>query len=113
MARVPLPIHGYGQFMERGPGRHNEGHGQHTDLRDPDGHRVGVIPESPQQMLELELGPQRWDEAKRKATMDWGNPAPQCWYDDATQFGGVEPKPRMVVPGRISLEQYLAARAKG
>jgi catechol 2,3-dioxygenase len=105
-------IHGFGQLVERGPGRHNQGHVQYTYFRDPDGHRCEVIPESPKQMLDLELEPQRWDEAKRKATMDWGYPAPQCWYDDASPFAGVPPKPGMVVPGRISLEQYLAARAK-
>lgn len=105
-------IHGFGQLVERGPARHNQGHVQYTYFRDPDGHRVEIIPESPKQMLDLEQEPVRWDEAKRKATMDWGYPAPQCWYDDATPFAGVTPKPGMVVPNRISLEQYLAARAK-
>jgi catechol 2,3-dioxygenase len=105
-------IHQFGQLVERGPGRHNQGHVQYTYFRDPDGHRVEIIPEAPHQMTDLEQEPVRWDEAKRKATMDWGYPAPQCWYDDASPFAGITPRPGMVVPGRISLEQYLAARAK-
>ncbi|MCS6892192.1 MAG: VOC family protein [Rhodovarius sp.] len=104
-------IHRFGHLVERGPGRHNQGHVQYTYFRDPDGHRVEIIPEPPHQMLDIEQMPVRWDEAKRKATMDWGYPPPQCWYDDASRFAGVEPRPGMVVPGRISLEQYLAQRA--
>jgi catechol 2,3-dioxygenase len=104
-------LHKYGASVERGPGRHGLGHVQYVYFRDPDGHRVELVLEAPHHMTDLEQEPVRWDAARRANTMDWGYPAPRCWFDEATPFDGVTPAEWTPPPGRVSLEDYLAARA--
>ncbi|MCK8786094.1 VOC family protein [Roseomonas sp. NAR14] len=106
-------LHGYGSSVERGPGRHGQGHVQYVYFRDPDGHRVELVLEAPHNMTDLEQVPVRWDAEKRKGTMDWGYPAPRRWFEEATVFAGVPPTPAGPVPGRVTLEDHLAAWAAG
>lgn len=103
-------LHKYGPSVERGPGRHGLGHVQYVYFRDPDGHRVELVLEAPHHMTDLEQEPVRWDAARRANTMDWGYPAPRCWFDEATEFAGLTPTPWTPPPDRVSLESYLASR---
>ena len=100
-------LHKYGRSVERGPGRHGMGHVQFTYFRDPDGHRIELILESPHHMLDLENEPVRWDYAKRKETMDWGSPPPRAWFDEASPFEGVECIDIATVPERKTLEDLV------
>ncbi len=104
-------LYKYGPSVERGPGRHGLGHVQYVYFRDPDGHRVELVLEAPHHMTDLEQQPVRWDAARRADAMDWGYPAPRCWFDEATLFEGVTPAPWTPPPGRVALEDYLASRA--
>jgi catechol 2,3-dioxygenase len=106
-------LHKYGASVERGPGRHGLGHVQYVYFRDPDGHRVELVLEAPHHMTDLEQEPVRWDAKRRENTMDWGYPAPRCWFDEATEFPGVTPAAWSPPPGRPTLESYLAARSGG
>jgi catechol 2,3-dioxygenase len=106
-------LYKYGELVERGPGRHGQGHVQYVYFRDPDGHRVELVLEAPHHMTDLEQEPVRWDAAARANTMDWGFPPTRAWFDEATNFAGVTPSPFTPPPGRLSLEDWLAARARG
>jgi catechol 2,3-dioxygenase len=103
-------LHKYGSSVERGPGRHGLGHVQYVYFRDPDGHRVELVLEAPHHFTDLEQEPVRWDAERRANTMDWGYPAPRCWFDEATPFQGVQPAAWTPPPGRVTLEDYLAVR---
>ena len=98
----------FGPLVEHGPGRHGMGHVQFTYFRDPDGHRLELVLDAPHLMTDVENEPVRWDPEKRRNAIDWGNPPPRRWYDDATHFPGIEPKIMPLTPGRVALEDYLA-----
>lgn len=102
----------FGPSVEHGPGRHGMGHVQFTYLRDPDGHRIELVLEAPHLMTDLENEPVRWNAERRKNAIDWGNPPPRRWYDDATHFPGVEPVKMPMTPGRVALEDYLTTFAR-
>jgi catechol 2,3-dioxygenase len=105
-------LYKYGPSVERGPGRHGQGHVQYVYFRDPDGHRVELVLEAPHHMTDLEAEPVRWDAKKREDTMDWGLPATRAWFEEATDFVGVTPAPFTPPPGRITLEEYLESRRR-
>ena len=105
-------LHKFGPSVEHGPGRHGMGHVQFTYFRDPDGHRLELCLEAPHLMTDLENEPVRWDIERRRNAIDWGNPPPRRWYDDATHFPGLEPKVMPMSPGRVALEDYLAGFAR-
>jgi catechol 2,3-dioxygenase len=95
---------GFGNCVERGPGRHGPGHATYVYLRDPDGHRVELF-NTHYQAMDLEVGPVGWDPAKANP---WGLPAQKKWFVQATPFAGValgEPQTR---PNPMTLERYLA-----
>jgi catechol 2,3-dioxygenase len=102
-------IQGYGDGVERGPGRHGPGGMLFAYLRDPDGHRVEVF-NSHYQTIDIEIEPVRWDAAAVSTNARWGLPALEQWYFEASPFQDavlVEPK----VPQQpMTLERFLRER---
>lgn len=105
-------LHKFGPSVEHGPGRHGMGHVQFTYFRDPDGHRLELVLDAPHLMTDLENEPVRWDLERRRKAIDWGNPPPRRWYDEATHFPGVAPTVMPMTPGGVALEDYLAGFAR-
>jgi catechol 2,3-dioxygenase len=97
---------GYGDKVERGPGRHGPGHAFFVYFRDPDGHRVELF-NTHYQVIDLENEPIRWDVGNRALALPWGFPARKSWFDEATSFCGVEPRAPGRAGGPYTLEQYL------
>jgi catechol 2,3-dioxygenase len=97
---------GYGEKVERGPGRHGPGHALYTYLRDPDGHRVEIFT-THYQLMDSEVPPVRWDPGDVTVGTPWGLPARHAWFVEATPFVGTKVMaPSTQVPPR-SLERYL------
>ena len=84
-------LEGYGDGVERGPGRHGPGGMLFTYLRDPDGHRVEVF-NSHYQTIDVEIEPVRWDAAAVSTNARWGLPALSKWYFEASPFHDVPTK---------------------
>jgi catechol 2,3-dioxygenase len=99
-------IAGYGDAVERGPGRHGPGGMLFVYLRDPDGHRVEVF-NSHYQTIDIETEPVRWDAASLSTNARWGLPALEKWYLEASAFEGVP----QIVPAEpqkpMTLERFL------
>ncbi|KQW04180.1 3,4-dihydroxyphenylacetate 2,3-dioxygenase [Streptomyces sp. Root369] len=99
-------ILGYGEGVERGPGRHGPGGMLFTYLRDPDGHRVEVF-NSHYQTIDTEIEPVRWDAGSLSTNVRWGLPALEKWYFEASPFVGVKQIPPAQVPQPMTLERFL------
>ncbi|MCQ9179776.1 VOC family protein [Streptomyces sp. IBSBF 2953] len=99
-------ILGYGDGVERGPGRHGPGGMLFAYLRDPDGHRVEVF-NSHYQTIDTEIEPVRWDAASLSTNARWGLPALEKWYFEASPFVGVPQIPPAEPPKPMSLERFL------
>ena len=100
--------HGYGDAVERGPGRHGPGGMLFVYLRDPDGHRVELCC-SHYRTIDIEIEPIRWDAASLSTNVHWGLPALARWYFEASNFEGapsVEPEQK---PNPETLERYVQA----
>jgi catechol 2,3-dioxygenase len=97
---------GFGQGVERGPGRHGPGHAMFVYFRDPDGHRVELF-NTHYQALDLELEPVRWDPADGKKLTPWGLPAQKKWFTQATPFAGVTQTPLPAPSNPMTLERFL------
>lgn len=81
---------GYGQDVERGPGRHGPPNGIFLYFRDPDGHRIEfILP--PMQFMDPEDGPNAWDSTQGSALVPWGGAPPERWSKEMTYFTGIEP----------------------
>ncbi len=98
---------GFGGSLERGPGRHGQGHVLYTYLRDPDGHRVEIHPAAIQ-MGDIEDEPVRWHRGNRHA---WELPAPRSWLYEASRFKDVPVREGAMGHGLSSLEGFLDGRA--
>lgn len=94
---------GFGDNIEHGPGRHGQGHALYTYFRDPDGHRVEILP-PPIQVMDIDDEPVHWEQ---KARFTWGRPPPKMWLMDASPFPGVPQKAPAVQQKLFSLEDYL------
>ncbi len=95
---------GFSQNLERGPGRHGQGHVQYVYFRDPDGHRVEIMP-PPIQIIDLDDKPVRWHSGNR---FTWDLPPPKKWLYEVTPFVDTalcEPKVKQKL---YSLEDFLA-----
>ncbi|MGW0499410.1 VOC family protein [Streptomyces sp. NPDC003007] len=99
-------ILGYGDGVERGPGRHGPGGMLFAYLRDPDGHRVEVF-NSHYQTIDTEIEPVRWDAASLSTNARWGLPALEKWYFEASPFVGAPLIPPAELPKPMSLERFL------
>src|SRR5205823_5069378 len=97
---------GFAKSLERGPGRHGEGHSLYVYFRDPDGHRVEILL-PPYQTGDIDDQPVGWHRGNRHS---WEQPAPKSWLHEITKFEGVEIKPCHKGLGLMSLEDFLAQR---
>jgi catechol 2,3-dioxygenase len=100
---------GFGQDVERGPGRHGPGHALYAYMRDPDGHRVELFT-THYQTLDADDVPIRWDASDPAFGMPWGLPAQRTWHDEASRFVGVTPADPDHGAGPVALEDFLARR---
>lgn len=97
---------GYGDSVERGPGRHGPGGMLFVYLRDPDGHRVEVF-NSHYQTIDIETEPVRWDAAALSTNARWGLPALEQWYFEASEFDDVVQKAPETPQNPLTLERFL------
>jgi catechol 2,3-dioxygenase len=99
---------GYGDSVERGPGRHGPGGMLFAYLRDPDGHRVEVF-NSHYQTIDIETEPVRWDAVSLSTNARWGLPAMEKWYFEASPFDGVPQLTPDTPQNPMTLERLLLA----
>jgi 3,4-dihydroxyphenylacetate 2,3-dioxygenase len=100
---------GFGNSVERGPGRHGPGHAMYVYLRDPDGHRIELF-NTHYQVMDSEIEPVRWDPADATRMTPWGLPAQKKWFTEATTFEGVPVRDPAKMPEPMSLERFLFER---
>lgn len=98
---------GFGERIERGPGRHGPGHALFTYFRDPDGHRIEIF-NTHYQTMDSDAEPVRWRPGDVNISTPWGLPAREAWFVEAMPFAGTPiTTPSGLAPPR-SLERYLA-----
>ncbi len=81
---------GYLANIERGPGRHGISNAFFLYVRDPDGHRIEIYC-SDYQTVDPDLEPIKWDLKDPQRQTLWGAPAPRSWFEEGSEFAGVEP----------------------
>lgn len=101
---------GWGQNLERGPGRHGPGGVLFAYFRDPDGHRVELFCNH-YQTIDVEIEPVRWEGRELNTNIRWGLPALAKWYFEATPFEGTAPVDPPRRPDPQTLEKYVMAQA--
>lgn len=94
---------GFAKNLERGPGRHGQGHVFYVYFRDPDGHRVEILP-PPIQIIDLDDQPVRWHSGNR---FTWDFPPPKKWLHEATPFQNTPLREPKIAQKFLSLEDYL------
>ncbi len=98
---------GFGDEIDRGPGRHGLSNALFLYLRDPDGHRVELF-NTHYQFIDLETDPIRWDTSDRRRAQQWGMPASERWWFEATEFPGQAVQKPLLQAAPITLESYLS-----
>ncbi|KZM77101.1 3,4-dihydroxyphenylacetate 2,3-dioxygenase [Cellulosimicrobium cellulans] len=98
---------GFGEEIDRGPGRHGISNALFLYVRDPDQHRVELFT-THYQFIDLESEPIRWDVSNPRRAQQWGMPASRRWFFEASEFPGepVHEPLLQATPG--TLEDYLA-----
>lgn len=74
---------GYGESIERGPGRHGLSNAFFLYLRDPDGHRIELY-NGDYLTSDPDFKPIRWDIDDPMRQTFWGHAAPDCWFNEAS-----------------------------
>lgn len=74
---------GYGDKIERGPGRHGLSNAFFLYIRDPDGHRIELY-SGDYLTSDSDFEPIRWDINDPKRQTFWGHAAPDCWFNEAS-----------------------------
>ena len=99
---------GLGPRLERGPGRHGISGANFLYFRDPDGHRIELFNTHYQHIdLEPAVG---WSLDDPRRADQWGMPAREKWFTEATEFEGaapVEPSLKAPLP---TLERFLGVK---
>lgn len=80
---------GWLSSIERGPGRHGISNAFFLYIRDPDGHRIEIY-NADYQTVDPDHEPIKWDLKDPQRQTLWGAPAPRSWFDEGSQFQGVE-----------------------
>lgn len=78
---------GFGDEIDRGPGRHGLSDALFLYLRDPDPHRIELF-NTHCQFIDRELEPLRWDLSNARGSQLWGMPASNRWLFEASRFPG-------------------------
>lgn len=76
---------GYGDSIERGPGRHGISNAFFLYLRDPDGNRIELY-NGDYLTSDPDFEPIRWDINDPRRQTFWGHKAPDSWFNEATPF---------------------------
>jgi catechol 2,3-dioxygenase len=95
---------GFARNFERGPGRHGQGHVHYVYFRDPDGHRVEILPPAIQ-IIDLDDKPVCWHSGNR---FTWDLPPPKKWLYEVTPFVDTPQREPKVQQKLFSLEDFLA-----
>lgn len=74
---------GYGEAIERGPGRHGLSNAFFLYLRDPDGHRIELY-SGDYLTSDPDFEPIRWDINDPMRQTFWGHAAPDKWFTEAS-----------------------------
>lgn len=97
---------GFGDEIDRGPGRHGISNALFLYLRDPDQHRIELF-NAHYQFIDREVGPMRWDVSNPRRSQLWGMPASERWFFEASEFPGEGVHDPMLKATPDTLEQYL------
>ncbi|KQP01810.1 3,4-dihydroxyphenylacetate 2,3-dioxygenase [Leifsonia sp. Leaf264] len=97
---------GFGQEIDRGPGRHGISNALFLYLRDPDQHRVELFT-THYQFIDLEAEPIRWDTSNPQRAQLWGMPASRRWFFEASEFPGEAVLDPLVTANPATLEDFL------
>jgi catechol 2,3-dioxygenase len=98
---------GFGEEIDRGPGRHGISNALFLYLRDPDQHRVELFT-THYQFIDLEDTPIRWDLSDPGRAQLWGLPASARWFFEASEFPGEPVQEPLLDAAPATLEDYLA-----
>lgn len=98
---------GYGQEIDRGPGRHGISNALFLYVRDPDQHRIELFT-SHYQFVDRELAPIRWDVSDPRRAQLWGVPASRRWFFEASEFPGETVREPLMTATPETLEEFLA-----
>lgn len=98
---------GFGDEIDRGPGRHGISNALFLYLRDPDQHRVELF-NTHYQFIDLETPPIRWDVSNARRAQLWGMPASNRWFFEASEFPGQPVLDPLLEATPPTLERFLA-----
>jgi catechol 2,3-dioxygenase len=97
---------GFGDQIDRGPGRHGISNALFLYLRDPDQHRVELF-NTHYQFIDLETPPIRWDVTDPRRAQLWGMPASRRWFCEASEFPEEDVHEPLLQATPATLEDYL------
>ncbi|WP_419702904.1 3,4-dihydroxyphenylacetate 2,3-dioxygenase [Promicromonospora sp. NFX87] len=97
---------GFGEEIDRGPGRHGISNALFLYLRDPDQHRIELFT-THYQFIDLEEEPIRWDVSNPRRAQLWGMPASRRWFFEASEFPGQPVHEPLLQASPATLEDYL------
>ncbi|HRN28398.1 MAG TPA: 3,4-dihydroxyphenylacetate 2,3-dioxygenase [Terrimesophilobacter sp.] len=97
---------GLGDEIDRGPGRHGLSNALFLYLRDPDQHRIELFT-THYQFIDLETAPIRWDVSDPRRAQQWGMPASNRWFFEASEFPGEQVHEPLLTATPPTLEAYL------
>ncbi|EIT84334.1 3,4-dihydroxyphenylacetate 2,3-dioxygenase [Fictibacillus macauensis ZFHKF-1] len=80
---------GYGDCIERGPGRHGLSNAFFLYLRDPDGYRIELY-NGDYLTSDPDFKPIRWDLDDPRRQTFWGHKAPESWFNETMPFLHIE-----------------------
>jgi catechol 2,3-dioxygenase len=98
---------GFGDEIDRGPGRHGISNALFLYLRDPDQHRIELFT-THYQFIDVEAEPIRWDVSNPRRSQTWGMPASRRWFFEASEFPGEPVLEPLLKATPSTLEDYLA-----
>ncbi|UUT34764.1 3,4-dihydroxyphenylacetate 2,3-dioxygenase [Microbacterium elymi] len=97
---------GFGDEIDRGPGRHGISNAMFLYLRDPDQHRIELFT-THYQFIDLEEQPIRWDVSNRRRAQLWGLPASRRWFFEASEFPDEPLHEPLLTATPATLEDFL------
>lgn len=98
---------GFGEAIDRGPGRHGISNALFLYLRDPDQHRIELFT-THYQFIDLEDEPIRWDVSDARRSQLWGMPASRRWFFEASAFEDEPVNEPLLGAEPATLEDYLS-----
>lgn len=97
---------GFGDEIDRGPGRHGISNALFLYLRDPDQHRIELFT-AHYQFIDQEARPRRWDISDPRRGQLWGMRASRRWFFEATEFEGEPVSEPLLKAAPDTLEDVL------